>query len=82
MAPESVQARIIELVAEIFNEDQGDIDLETDFIDDLQAKSMDVIALIAALEDEFGLSLSVSDAQNNRTIGEAIEWLNEQLDQS
>ena len=75
MSSEDIEARTIDIVAEIFNEDQTEIGRSTDFISDLHAKSMDIIALVAALEDEFGIAISVSEVQDNRTVGEAVDWL-------
>jgi acyl carrier protein len=73
--------RTVALVAEIFGEDPEEIDRDTDFIADLHAKSMDIVALVAALEDEFAITFSVSDVQNNRTVGEAVDWLEERVEE-
>lgn len=80
MTDREIEERTIDLVAEIFNEDPEEIDRDTDFVADLHAKSMDIVALVAALEDEFGITFSVSDVQNNRTIGEAVDWLEDRVE--
>lgn len=75
MSTDAVEDRTIDIVAEIFNEDQAAVDRSTDFVSELHAKSMDIIALVAALEDEFGISISVAEVQDNSTVGEAIDWI-------
>ena len=79
---EDVASRTTGIIAEIFGEDPSEIDRSTDFVADLHAKSMDVIALVAALEDEFAITFSVSDVQENRTVGEAIDWLEERTEKA
>jgi acyl carrier protein len=75
MTSSDLQQRTVAIVAEIFGREEGEIDRSTDFIADLHAKSMDIIALVAALEDEFGIPISVSEVQDNRTVGQAVDWL-------
>jgi acyl carrier protein len=75
-----VEDRVITVVADIFNEDAEGIDRDTEFVDDLQAKSMDIIALLAALEGEFGIPISASDVRQNETVGEAADWINRELE--
>ncbi|MDR5657593.1 phosphopantetheine-binding protein [Halodesulfurarchaeum sp. HSR-GB] len=75
MSASDIQEKTVEIVAEIFAEPPESIDRSTDFIADLHAKSMDIIALVAALEDEFEIPISVSEVQDNRTVGAAVDWL-------
>ena len=45
------------------------------FIDDLGADSLDTVELVMAFEEEFGLDIPDQDAENIRTVGDAIEYL-------
>jgi len=76
-----VEERVVAVVADIFNEDPTDIDRDTEFVADLQAKSMDIIALLAALEGEFGFPISASDVRQNKTVGEAVGWIESELEE-
>lgn len=76
-----VERRTIAIVADIFAVDPGDIDRDTRFVGDLNAKSMDIIALLAAMEGEFGFPISASNVRENETVGEAADWIETQLDQ-
>jgi acyl carrier protein len=75
-----VEQRTITIVADIFNKEPSEIDRETAFVADLNAKSLDIIALLAALEGEFGFPISASDVRQNKTVGEAADWIEDQLE--
>ena len=67
--------RIIKLIAEQFNVDKNSISLETSFKDDLNADSLDLVELIMALEDEFGLEVEDEEVENIKTVGDAKEYI-------
>jgi acyl carrier protein len=67
--------RIIKLIAEQFNVDKDSISLETSFKDDLNADSLDLVELIMALEDEFGLEVEDEEVENIKTVGDAKEYI-------
>lgn len=67
--------RIIKLIAEQFNVDEEGITLETSFKDDLNADSLDLVELIMALEDEFGLEVEDEEVENIKTVGDAKEYI-------
>ena len=48
---------------------------KTSFVDDLHAKSMDIVELLAALEMEFGFRIPQRDVRQNKTLKEAIDYL-------
>ena len=50
---------------------------EARFIEDLNADSLDIVELIMGLEDEFGLEISDEEAENIRTVGDAIKFIEE-----
>ncbi|HGY10210.1 acyl carrier protein [Oceanithermus sp.] len=52
---------------------------EARFIEDLDADSLDIVELIMGLEDEFGLEISDEEAENIRTVGDAIKFIEEKL---
>ncbi len=67
--------KIKELVAVQFNVEDKNIELETSFRDDLNADSLDLVELIMALEDEFGLEIEDEDLDSIKTIGDAVNYI-------
>jgi acyl carrier protein len=56
-------------------EDPDTITMESAFIDDLHADSLDVVEFIMQLEEDFGLTISDEDAEKIRTIGDAVQYI-------
>ncbi len=71
--------KIKDIVATQFNVDINTISLETSFRDDLNADSLDLVELIMALEDEFGLEIEDEDLDSIKTIGDALNYLTSHL---
>jgi len=57
-------------------EDEERITMETTFIDDLGADSLDVVELIIALEEEFGMEIPETEAEKIVTVGDVVEYIN------
>lgn len=71
--------KIKEIVSTQFNVDDKNVNLETSFRDDLNADSLDLVELIMALEDEFGLEIEDEDLDSIKTIGDAMEYIKNNL---
>lgn len=74
-----VEQKVITIIADIFKRGRNELTLETGFIEDLHAKSVQIIELIALLEDEFDISIPFVEAKKNRTIGEAVKYVENKL---
>lgn len=79
MDKNEIQEKVIDITADLFHKEKSEISLETDFVQDLRAKSIDIIGLIAALEGEFQVSIPPGDVKNNNTVGKAVDWLDQKL---
>ncbi|MDD2376847.1 MAG: acyl carrier protein [Clostridia bacterium] len=71
---------IIERVKEVISEQLGieDVDsitLETTFIDDLGADSLDIVELIMALEEEFDMEIPEVEAEKIISVGDVVEYI-------
>jgi len=70
---------MLEKIAQIIKRemDLKDIEItrETKIIEDLGADSLDAVELIMTLEDEFGVNVSDEVAQNFKTVGDIIDFL-------
>lgn len=62
-------------LAQQFELDPASITLDTNLIDDLGADSLDVVELIMALEDSFGIAISDEDAAELYTVRRIVEYL-------
>jgi acyl carrier protein len=71
--------KIIKLVAEQFNVNASEITIDTSFKDDLNADSLDLVELVMALEDEFGLEVDDEEVENIKTVGDAKEYIKRHL---
>ena len=63
------------LISEQFNVDEDRINFDTSFKNDLNADSLDIVELIMALEDEYGLEIDDEDVEGINTVGDAINYL-------
>ncbi len=70
-----ITEKIINIVSIPFNLPEKDITMETSFRDDLNADSLDLVELIMALEDEFGLEVEDDDVEMIKTVGDAKRYI-------
>ncbi len=76
-----IYKKIRTIIATQFNIDEDEITKETSFKDTLNADSLDLVELIMALEDEFGLEVEDEDMENIKTVGDAVEYITNALDE-
>lgn len=67
--------KIKKIVVEQLDVDEESITLETSF-EDLDADSLDIVELIMALEEEFGIEIPDEDGEKLTTVGAAVEYIN------
>ena len=67
--------KVRDVLAQQFDIGPETITLETSLIDDIGADSLDVVELIMALEDEFGIAISDDQAAELVTVGKIVEYL-------
>jgi acyl carrier protein len=78
----TVFERVRKIIAEQLGVDDGEINPQTSFVDDLNADSLDLVELIMSLEEEFskeGKSIEVSDedAEKIVTVQDAVNYIQE-----
>ncbi len=62
-------------IAEQLSIDEEEITMESSFIDDLGADSLDIVELIMALETEFDLEIPDEDAEKISTVGDVVAYI-------
>lgn len=75
----SVEDKVKRIIADRLEIEPGDISLEAEFISDLGADSLDIVELLMTLEDEFDLEISDEDAEQIKTVNDAVSYINERL---
>jgi acyl carrier protein len=72
--------RMKKIVVEQLGVDEDEVKPEASFVDDLNADSLDLVELIMSLEEEFGAEISDEDAENIRTVQDAVDYIEEHGD--
>jgi acyl carrier protein len=75
MEREEILSKVAEVVAEQLNVEEADVVEDASFIDDLGADSLDIVELVMALEEAFGVSIPDQEAENIKTVGDAVEFI-------
>ena len=70
-----IEEKVFNIIAEQFDIDKSELSLETDLVRDLHADSLDLVELIMAFEDEFGLTIPDDVALTVKTLGDAVEYI-------
>jgi len=73
----SVFERVQSIVAERLSVDTEKVTMDAEFIGDLDADSLDLVEVIMALEQEFDLEIKDDEAENIRTVANAVDFINE-----
>lgn len=73
----SIVDKVKAIIVEQLGVEEADVKIESSFIEDLGADSLDIVELVMALEEEFELTIPDEDAEKIRTVGEAVKYIQE-----
>ncbi len=76
---EKITQRLKEIIAEQLGISEEEIVPEASFVDDLGADSLDLVELIMALEEVFGMEISDEEAEKIQTVQDAINYIAENV---
>jgi acyl carrier protein len=71
----SVEEKVKRIIVDQLGVDEDEVKPEASFVNDLGADSLDVVELVMALEEEFGLEINDEDAEKISTVKQAIEYI-------
>ena len=79
----TVFERVRKIIVEQLGVEEGDVNPQTSFVDDLNADSLDLVELIMAMEEEFSkegktMEISDEDAEKIATVQDAVNYIIEQ----
>jgi acyl carrier protein len=72
-----MEEKIIEIISEQLGIEKEDITPESNFVDDLDCDSLDLVDLIMKFEDEFGVKIADEDTAKLATVGDAVTFIEE-----
>lgn len=71
--------KIRKIIVEVLNVDENEVTMESTFIDDLGADSLDVFQIIMGLEEEFDIEIPNEEAEKIVTVADAVEQIKNAL---
>lgn len=72
----SIEDKVKECIVSQLGVNEDEVTPEASFIDDLGADSLDIVELVMALEDKFGIEIPDEDVEKMRTVKDAIDYVN------
>ncbi len=74
---QSIEERLKEIIIKQLDADNKPVTLESSFINDLGADSLDIVALVMEFEDAFDMNIPDEDAEKIQTVGDAVNYIKE-----
>ena len=71
--------KLKKIIAEVLNVDEEEISMDTTFVDDLGADSLDIFQIIMGIEQEFDIEIANEEAENIVTVSDAVEKIKNAL---
>jgi acyl carrier protein len=68
--------KLKEILVDVLGTKEEDIKIESKFVDDLGADSLDLVELIMSLEDKFSIEISDEEAEKILTVKDALDYIN------
>ncbi|VYT75017.1 acyl carrier protein [Clostridium tertium] len=73
--------KVKEIIAEKLSINEDDITMDSSFVDDLNADSLDLVELMMALEDELDTEIPDEEAENFKTVGDVVKFLKNHVEE-
>ena len=81
MTPETIFKTMQDLIAEQFAIDADEVTMDSSFVDDLGADSVDLVELVMAMEEEFDIGeIDEEDLQSLKTVGDCVRYLSNHIE--
>lgn len=79
MTQQEIFERVQKVIIEQLDKRPEEITMDASFIDDLNADSLDLVELVMAFEQEFDVTIPEEEAEQVRTVGDAVRLLSEKM---
>lgn len=77
----SVYDKVKAIIVEQLGVEEEEVKMESTFVDDMGADSLDIVELVMALEEEFDTEIPDEDAEKIRTVGDAVKYIEDKENQ-
>ena len=77
MSEKSIDQKVKDIIVEQLSVNAEQVTPEATFIEDLGADSLDIVELVLAFEEEFGVEVPDSDAEKLLTVGDVVKYIEE-----
>ena len=75
MSNAAIETKVKSIIADQLGVGEDEIKPESSFIEDLGADSLDIVELVMAMEEEFEVEIPDEEAENIKTVGDAINYI-------
>lgn len=79
MSDVNYEARVKSIIADQLGVAEDEIRLDSKFIDDLGADSLDIVELVMAMEEEFQTEIPDEQAENIKSVQDALNYITEHI---
>jgi acyl carrier protein len=76
MTATNIEAKVKSIIADQLGVSEDEIKIESSFIEDLGADSLDIVELVMAMVEEFEIEIPDEEAENIKSVGDAINYIN------
>lgn len=76
---ENIEQRVKKIVAEQLGVNEAEVKIDSSFVDDLGADSLDTVELVMALEEEFECEIPDEEAEKITTVQQAVDYVSAHL---
>ena len=73
----AVEQKVKQIIVEQLGVDESQVDSNASFVDDLGADSLDIVELVMAFEEEFGVEIPDDAAEKITTVRDAIDYIDQ-----
>ena len=79
MTTETILETVQSILVDQLGVDPEQVTMASNFIDDLNADSLDIVELVMAMEQEFGISIPDEEAEKIKSVGDAVNFIKENI---
>jgi acyl carrier protein len=76
----ATEERVKSIIVEQLGVEEDEVTMEASFSDDLGADSLDIVELVMAFEEEFGIEIPDEDAEKIGTVKDAVSYIDQHIE--